>query len=32
MSGNIKLESGFTFTDGYRTKPLASGSYLIAKI
>ena len=32
ITGRILLESGFTFTDGYRTKPLASGSYLIEKI
>ena len=32
MTGNILLESGFTFTDGYRTKLLASGTYLIEKI
>ena len=32
MTGRILLESGFRFTDGYSTKPLASGTYWIEKI
>lgn len=32
MTGRILLESGFRFTDGYCTKPLASGTYRIEKI
>jgi alpha-L-rhamnosidase len=32
MNGRILLESGFRFTDGYCTKPLASGTYRIEKI
>ena len=29
MTGQIRLEKGYTFTDGSKAKPLASGSFLI---
>jgi len=32
MKGRILLEPGYTFADGYHVKPLASGSYQIAKL
>ena len=29
MTGRILPEPGFTFTDGFHVKPLASGTYLL---